>query len=371
MRDVWLARQGLPAAKRSVTACLARGWLYTGGGQLPYVALHARGGMSRAAIDRAIAKSEAVEVLTVRSCAMLVGASDVPLALAAGRAAFARGPGAAAKKLGVTERELARLGDAIDRALEDGPLDTVALRAAIDPSLVRALGAAGRTLGWSTTLPIAIDVLHLDGRVRRAPAALDEPRPRYARWELAPVALDLDALVARYLAWCAPASAQDVAWWTGMPVREARAILARVVPTAPPRARPPRDAIALLPFRDNYTHLRRDLAPLVDDRDAATPVLDWSKGSVPLGRAQSLHQHTIVAGGAVIGAWDYDADRRELVWATFSKPASKRAIERAAAHMAAFVSGELGDLRFYALDNVTNRTRRLAYLRAAKFRGAS
>ena len=375
MREEWLARQALPGAKRSVAACLARGWLYTGGGQLPYVALFARGRLDRAAVDRAIARGEAFEVLTVRSCAMLVGKGDVPLALAAGRAAFAAGPRAQAAKVGVTDRELARLGDAIRRALDDGPADAAALRARIDPSLVRELGAAGKTLGMTTTLPLAIDALAVDGAIRRAPAPLDAARPVYERRDPAPPRIEHDAraLAARYLAWAAPAAPADLAWWLDVPAAEARA-LAVLDPPKPPRAASPDgDDAVFLPFRDNYTHLRRALAPIIDERDAGAAVLDWSKGTVPLGRAKSLHQHTIVAGGAVIGVWEWDADARSLAWATFSRPAPARraAVEAAASATAAFVRDQLGELRYYALDGVTNRARRLAFVRAQEHRGAA
>jgi hypothetical protein len=374
LRGEWLARQGLPSAKRTVAACLARGWLYTGGGQLPYVALFARGGMRRAAVDKALAHGEAVEVLTVRSCAMLVGADDVPLALAAGRAAFAAGPRAQAAKLGVTDRELARLGDAIRRALDDGPADAAALRARIDPSLVRELGPAGKKLGFASTLPIAIDALCVAGDVRRAPATLDIARPAYVRWDPAPARIELDprALAARYLAWAAPATPADLAWWMDVPAAEARALAVEVAPPKPPRGADA-DAVVFLPFRDNYTHLRRALAPLVDARDAGAAVLDWAKGTVPLARAKSLHQHAIIAGGALIGVWDWDAEARELVWATFSKPtpAGRAAVEAAAAATTAFVRDELGDLRYYALDGAANRAHRLAFVRAQRYRGAT
>jgi hypothetical protein len=373
MRAEWLARQGLPGAKRTVAACLARGWLPTGGGQLPYVALHARGRLGKAAVDAAVARGDAVEILTVRSCAMLVGADDVPLALAAGRAAFRAGPRAQTAKLGVTDRELARLDDAIRRALDDGPADAAALRARVDPALVRELGPAGKKLGAASTLPIAIDALHLDGAIRRAPAPLDAARPAYVRWDPPParVELDLRALAARYLAWAAPAAPPDLAWWLDVPAAEARALAALDAPP-PPRARASDDGtIVFLPFRDNYTHLRRALAPLVDAPDAGAAVLDWSRGTVPLGRAKSLHQHTIVAGGAVIGVWDWDADARALEWATFSRPAPARraAVEAAAVEAAAFVRDELGDLRYYALDGAANRAHRLAFVRAQRHRG--
>lgn len=354
-----------------MTACLARGWLPTGGGQLPYVALFARGKLRRKQVDAAIARGAAVEITTVRSTTMLVGADDVPLALAAGRAAFEE----VRARLEVAPGELARLGDAIVRALEHGPMDAIALRGAIDPKLVRDLGEAGRRRGFTSTLPLAMDALHVGGRVRRAPGRLDDPRPTYATWTPSPglVTHDPAALVARYLVWAAPATAQDVAWWCDLGVRETRTLLADAPVIMPPRTRIDEDAVVFLPFRDNYTHLHRELAAIVDPRDAQAPVLDWARGTVPLASAQSLHQHAIVAGGLVIGVWDYDADARALLWATFSKPAPARrlALDAAAAEMAAFLREDLGDLRYYALDSAANRAHRLAYLRAQRFRGAS
>jgi len=367
---VWLGRQGLPAAKRSVVACLARGWIYTGGGQLPYVALFARGVPSRSAVDKAIARGDAVEVLTVRACTMLVGAGDVPLALAAGRVAFrAR---LAAAKLPVTPRELATLEAAILHALDDGPRGTTELRTILGGA-IRDLGEAGRRKGFGSTLPIALDALHVAGRIKRISATgrLDSSHFRYQRWDPAPAMIELDraAIARRFLAWAAPASAKDLAWWAGLTASDARDAAAAAGEPAPPRVRKPDGSIVFLPFRDNYTHLRRDLAPLLDARDAAVPVLDWQRGTVPLGRAQSLHQHAIVIDGRVAGVWDFDADAQRLVWATFAR--ATPALRDAAARTADFVRDELGDLRLYALDNAANRAHRLAYLRGAKYRGTA
>jgi hypothetical protein len=99
----------------------------------------------------------------------------------------------------------------------------------------------------------------------------------------------LVTLARRYLAGHAPASAEDLAAWTGMPLRDARAALADVEPDLPPATEPPP---RLLPSFDPY-------------------LLGWKDRSfaVPPEHAHRVHpgggvlRATAIVGGLAVGTW--------------------------------------------------------------------
>src|SRR5205085_9572366 len=137
-----------------------------------------------------------------------------------------------------------------------------------------------------TTLPLALGRLHVAGEVRRLSTTgrLDNQRFRYALWRPNPIAkvkLDEAAaasqLVQRFFRWMGPATVQEFAWWAGLGVKAAAVACAAagLVPDGEGRlllpehkaalaAAKPSKAIALVPFRDNYPGLRRDLSALFD-----------------------------------------------------------------------------------------------------------
>jgi hypothetical protein len=136
-----------------------------------------------------------------------------------------------------------------------------------------------------------------------------------------------------------------------------------------PRARSREPAFHAVAFRDNYVQFRRGLRWLVDPSLHARVVIDWMRGKARLGEVPSLHHHAIIdADGAVAGVWDYDADARRVVYATFAHvPRSQgTALASCVAALERFVRDELGDVRFYSLDNARNRTARLEGIRALR-----
>src|SRR5215813_11193746 len=119
-------RQRLGAARMDKTSAadvLAEtGWARTVGGASPYLALRARAGLGRATVDADLAANRICELPAARGCTYLVPAADYAIALQAG----AGGPEAeiaqAKKHLGVTDKELDKLGDAVVAATARGPL---------------------------------------------------------------------------------------------------------------------------------------------------------------------------------------------------------------------------------------------------------
>lgn len=132
LRAWWSHRQGLDGTLRGKSAAevLDRsGWARSVGGVGPYLTLFSRGGVSREEADKAAAKIEIHELPSARGCTYVVPAKDFALALKVGEE-FAKGPLKVASKLGVTEKEIGKLCDAVIKALGKGTLDPDQIREA-------------------------------------------------------------------------------------------------------------------------------------------------------------------------------------------------------------------------------------------------
>src|SRR6185312_71263 len=105
----------------------------------PYLALFARAGLRRAAVDAELEKAAIHELPAARGCTYIVPASQYALALKVGQDFSAKTEVATARKLGVTDTEIEKLKSAILKALAKEPLDPDALRT--------AAGGAARSLG--------------------------------------------------------------------------------------------------------------------------------------------------------------------------------------------------------------------------------
>ncbi len=125
------------------------------------------------------------------------------------------------------------------------------------------------------------------------------------------------------------------------------------------------DGVVFLPFRDNYLGFRRGLDGLVDPAVRDRTVAGWERAPATLGELVSLHHHCIVAKGLVVGIWDYDPADQRVVWGAFGalSRSAKSALASEAETMTAFVREDLGDVRFYVLDNDKNRAARLSAVR--------
>jgi hypothetical protein len=159
LRAWWSHKQALDgrldgAAPAAVLA--ETGWARSLGGVGPYLTLAARAGTSRSVADAAVAHLAIHELPAARACTYVVPASDFALALQTG-AGFA-GEMKTALKLGVTEKEIALLCEAVVHSLHHGPLEPDEIRETVGPA-VRSLGEEGRKKGPSTTLPVALEQL--------------------------------------------------------------------------------------------------------------------------------------------------------------------------------------------------------------------
>lgn len=383
IRAWWAQRQGLDGSLLglSAAAVLERtGWARSVGGVGPYLTLFARAGLGRTAIDAAVADLAIHELPSARGCTYVVPAADYALALQVGQGFGDAAQVAVAKKhCGVTDAELDNLGTAVVDALAVGPLDPRALRETLGDR-VRNLGAEGKKRGVTTTLPLALGTLQAEGVIRRIPVGgrLDQQRYRYARWERNPRATSRSdeeahsALAQRFFRWIGPATVGHFQWFSGLGVKAARAAIAPLglVLIAPDDDRLifPDDREALLSFvaptephyslvsaADGISLLRRDARSLLDPADAAHPIFGDGQRSVGL---TDLPHHAILDRGRLIGLWEYDTTRQQIVWATFDPPTA--ALRDAVARTAAFVRDDLGDARSFSLDSPETRGPRIA-----------
>ncbi|MEV7024986.1 crosslink repair DNA glycosylase YcaQ family protein [Kitasatospora sp. NPDC093558] len=373
----WLDRPhpGVPAAE----VLAATGWARSVGGAAPYLGLFARAGLGRAAVDAAVARLEVHELPAARGCTYVLPAADFALGLAAGAAAPAAELASAEKHLGVGRDEVEKLCLAIERVLSEAePLDPTSIREAVGDA-VRPLGEAGKKRGVSTTLPLALGLMQSRGRIRRVAVngRLDQQRYGYVGWDQ-PVAGGTVDLARRYFSWAAPATLRHFRWFSGFSAATARRAVteAGLVPLAPGSEflMPPEllDEYAefRIPAKPHYTllagidgiHLlHRDLARLLDPADAARP-LPAGRAGRSFGGEADPQTHVVLDRGRIVGLWEYDTERAEIVHLPFVPPDD--ALREAVARTEAFVRDELGDARGFGLDSPKSRAPKVAALRA-------
>ena len=384
LRAWWWHRQGLDGSLRGASPAevLRRsGWARSVGGVGPYLTLHARAGTSRAAADEAVARLEIHELPSARGCTYVVPAEDFALALRVGRD-FGGGDFKAATKLGVTDAEVARLGEAVLAALDAGPLEPDALRDATG-GLWRSLGEEGKKKGIGTTLPLALGRLQASGDIRRVPVngRLDQQRYAYARWTPNPLAGAPDdpadayvELARRYFAWVGPATAREFQFFSGLGVKaaaQAMAPLGLVPADGGDRLLLPEDAAAfaacepeespryaLVSNLDALFAARREVASLLDEGDR--PALAAAAAG-PMVGFNDLPSHAIVDRGRLVGLWEYDPDARAIAWRAWvpATPALLAAVEATEG----WIRDEVGDARAFSLDSPKSRRGRIEALR--------
>jgi hypothetical protein len=387
LRAWWWHRQGLDGmlAKSTAAQVLERsGWARSVAGVGPYLTLHARAGIGRAAADQAVERLEVHELPAARGCTYVVPASDFALALRLAQD-FAGAEMKTAAKLGVTEKEIDKLCAAVVRALAAEALDPDGIRDAVGGA-ARSLGEEGKKKGLTTTLPVALGRLQVLGEIRRVPTngRLDQQRYRYALWRpnpLARLALSSEEarveLARRYFRWVGPATPSEFQWFSGLGVKAAQAAMAPLglVPVEDGADRlllaadreafralkaPAKPQYALVSSLDAISALRRDVRTLVDDKDADRQVLG-DKKTAALGGFYDLPDHAILDRGRLVGLWEFDPEADAIAWTTFG--VKDKALDAAVARTEAYVRDELGDARSFSLDSPKSRAPRIQALR--------
>lgn len=389
LRAWWFRRQGLDGSlqKAHPSVALQRaGWARSVGGSGPYLSLFARTGLSREAVDAAVAKTEIHELPSARGCTYVVPASDYALALTVAQQ-FSGAEMKLATKLGVTEKEIAKLCDAVLQSLAQGPLDPEEIRAATGKAS-RSLGDEGKKKGLTTTLPIVLEKLQVTGEIRRIPTngRLDQQRYRYALWRPNPLGESKLTheeaqveLARRYFRWIGPATLAEFQWFSGFGVKASKAAVEplKLVPmeSGSERLLLPEDAEAFHAFEPtNATHyalvgpvdsmvlLRRDLSQLLSP-EAAKKKVYADKGVCDMGGLSDLPSHAILKNGKIVGLWEFDPASQSIAWMPFIKPDT--AMKEAVAEVEAYAREQLGDVRSFSLDSPKSRAPRIQALREA------
>ncbi|MBZ5623147.1 MAG: winged helix DNA-binding domain-containing protein [Acidobacteriia bacterium] len=385
LRAWWWHRQGLDGALAGATPAqvLERtGWARSVGGVGPYLTLFARAGTSREAADRAVASLEIHELPSARGCTYVVPAGEFALAVKASES-FAGAEMKTAYKLGVTDKEVDKLCDAVIAALAKGPLDPEEIREATG-SASRHLGEEGKKKGMITTLPLALGKLQASGDIRRVPVngRLDQQRYRYILWRPNPVAKFKltpeqvqTELARRYFQWTGPASLAEYQWFSALTGKAARAAIEplKLEQLAGDRLMLPDDRAefegfqipkhaqyAMLSSIDGLSLLRRDLNSLVDAKDYGHKLLRREGAG---GGVLDLPSHGIFDRGRLVGLWEYDPAKESIAWMAFI-PKNKD-LEKAVQRMEEYVRTDLGDARSFSLDSPKSRIPRIEGLRKA------
>ncbi len=387
LRAWWFHKQGLDGSLSgsSPQEVLEKtGWSRSVGGSNPYQTLFARNGSSREDIDKSVSRLEIYELPSARGCTYVVPATHYALALKLSQD-FHNDENVAVKFLGVTPKELDKLMDRILKVLEKGPQDPRQLKESLGDA-VRNLGEAGKKKGMTTTLPIALGKLQSAGKIRRVPVngRLDQQRYAYASWSPSPLdkfKLKSDEayveLARLFFMWIGPASIKEFQWFSGLGVAAANAAVKplKLVPVENGSellihsdeaddfhsfraSKNPQ--YALISCLDSLFLLRRNLSHLLDEKDGKRKVM-VDKSLKNLIGVQDLPSNAIVDRGRIIGLWEFDALKQEIVWNSFV-PADEKLKEVVSA-TEKFICEQLGDARSFSLDSPESRKPRIDALR--------
>lgn len=373
----WCARQGLDGSLegKSPAGVLERsGWARSVGGMGPYLSLFARAGVSREMADAAAAALHIHELPSARGCTYVLPARDFALGLKVSQGTADEAEMKTARKLGVTDKEIATLRTKVVAALRKGPLPPEALKEALG-SAVRNLGEEGKKKGVTTTLPLALGYLQTSGEIRRVPSngRLDTQRYLYTLWEPNPLSgfplsreEALQLLARRYFQWTGPAALAEFQWFSGLSGKAAKEAVAPLglVPIAENSERLllPEDLDALRAFKKP----RSPQYVLVSSLDAAILLrrnVESLLGGEPvllLKGITDLPSNAILDRGSIAGLWEYDVESQSIVWKAFGK--KDKAMEAAVKKTEAFVRDQLGDARSFSLDTPKSRAARIAAL---------
>jgi hypothetical protein len=199
------------------------------------LALRARGAKLAADVDRALEQRELVAAWLCRGTLHLVAPEDHGWLLALTAPGRFAGSRRRLGQLGVSEEDAERAVGIVERALADeGPLTR--------PELAERIAAKGiPTEGQATPHLLGLAALRgvtvLGPPAPSTPGDSTQPTPQQAfvlarDWIGEPPAVDRDAALAelarRYLAGHGPATAADLAAWSGLPLRDARAGLGAI-----------------------------------------------------------------------------------------------------------------------------------------------
>jgi Winged helix DNA-binding domain len=329
------------------------------GGAAPYLTLFARAGTSREAADSAVANLEILELPAARGCTYVVPSADFALALRAGQS-FGGAEMKVAYKLGVTDKEIDKLCDAVVKALGKAVLKPDEIREGVGGA-ARNLGDEGKKKGLATTLPLALGRLQAMGEIRRVPVngRLDQQRFKYARWRPNPrrglkttEEQAATELAQRFFSWIGPATPAEFQAFSGLGVKAAQAAM------EPLNLESPRGS--MMEERFILPKDRAEFEAFEAPKQACYVLvssLDW----VAAASMTNPPHHAILDRGRIVGLWAYDTATESIAWRAFVE--KNKDLEEAVAWTEEFVRAQLGDARSFSLDSPRSRAKGIEALR--------
>jgi hypothetical protein len=295
-------------------------------------------GSTEATVERAVAERRIVRTWPMRGTLHFVAPEDARWMLELLTPRVVAASAGRYRQLELDDATLARGRRAVEKTLRGGmSLSRPALYRMLDAAGVSTAGQRGlHILGWLAQKGV-ICFGARDGK-QQTFALLDEWVP-----ESRSLARDeaLAELAARYVASHGPATAEDFSWWTGLPLRDARAAVESVASRflterigrktywfpEPSKAKRPRSPdIRLLPVYDEYLVGYRDRGAALD------PVYATRAGN-------GIFKPIVLVDGRVAGTWTKATiDEPDLFVAPPGR-AEARAIAAAAERNTRFVDG--------------------------------
>ena len=383
----WWRRQGLAGTSKGNLASViaSTGWLRTLGGVDAYLAARARrAGMKRRELDAAVAAGELRVVPAARGCIYLVPASVVADLMAWNAPTWHKALDKDLGKIGKKRDVIEKLAPAVVAALAKQPLTTDALRKALGDKVV-SFGDAGKKIGLSSPLPLALRLLELEGKVERTldGGRLDTERYLWKKADGKPAKASKDPfsiVIGAFLAYAGPATLAQIAAWSGSAQRDVKAALEKLGASAVAvdgigeawtvgevDAKAPK-GVALLAFEDNYL-VNHGLGAVTDGKHHEQSLVEWGQGkSSSVGQSKHVLTRTIVVDGYIAGFWEVDPKTNGAVWWTFdaAPKALAATLDELTADTARFLLEEIGHARSFSLDtmdDVQDRADRIAKLR--------
>jgi hypothetical protein len=374
-RAVWFAKQALDGTQSGSLAKVIgdSGWLRTLGGTDVYIDVRARKPIrKRAELDDAVDAGDLRVIPAVRGCIYLVPKSIVADLMALNADTWRTQTTKELAKIGKKLDIVDKLAPAVLAALAKEPLDTNGLRKQVE---VTSFGDAGKKVGLSSPLPLALRLLELDGRVERTldNGKLDSERYLWKRASTKPTITATDLVnrlanvIEAFIAFASPFTLAQLAAWSGRSQRDLKPIVADLAmpvaidgigdawaTTSDAQARPAPKGISLLAFEDNYL-VNHGLAAVTDPKHHNVSVDIWGgKKPEALGAANHVLGRTILVDGLIAGFWEVDPTSKGAVTYLFgSHPKAITAkIDGLVRETATFLLDELGTAKVFTLDTM-------------------
>ena len=292
-------------------------------------------GVTAAAVDRALTEDRTLLITTLnRGTLHLVRSEDYPWLQALMTPPLHTGNMRRLEQEGVPARDADRGVAAVERALADeGPLTRGRLRERVDAAGVRTEGQA---------LVHVLMLASLRGLVVRGPMAGREHAFVLVRdWIGEPPTVDRDAALAelarRYLAGHGPAGDRDLARWSGLPLRDARAGLRAIAAELHEREDGLVELAGSAPAAElPPPRLLGSYEPVLLGWTSREALLDGHEGIVT---NNGLFRPFALAGGRAVATWRLAGGEVTLEPFTQIPPATAAALDAEAADVLRFMEG--------------------------------